>query len=520
MGLSLVALGWVCWKAPAFSAPSQFHRADSYAGWSWKAAKSLVPLFEWTEYLLPEQMSTPNVPGYVGQPLITPEIYFRANQNKFSRNTLRSFILVQLESVRFDVINESVNGKAVTPFLNSLAREGLFFTKAYANSAQTNYAALCAPLGLYPMRSRFPYIYKKEDTSPHYMLHDLLKPFGYRTLFFSSQYEQWAGMDTYWRSSSLDWYLDSTGYDISSDGGILNFLRNRKRFAGNTDDSVTIGKFLQFLKSESSDDRPFLAFLSLENGHFPYPLPNGYQRPFEPGVINFPASYLNFPREKIGVLKNAYWNVVSYMDSQLQRLYDGMVALGIAENTILVILADHGEELFDLGFPTHGTKLCDPVLHIPLVIYDKRQTARIVDTPVSQADIAPTILGMLGLDAFPGHQGLDVLNEPEESLVRRPIFFHTNGLGQQDGVLVWPWKLTVDSESGEGNLYNLEWGEVTAGEQRNHHPLKFETLKRCLRKFSEGQLAYYTYGDLHGKFFPPCPQCTDILGPDGYALDH
>jgi arylsulfatase A-like enzyme len=348
------------------------------------------------------------------------------------------------------------------------------------------------------------------------MLHDLLKPLGYRTLFFSSQYEEWAGMDAYWRSSSLDMYLDSTGYGITSDGGLLNYLRNRKRFAGNTDDSVTIGKFLEFLKSESSKDRPFLAFLSLENGHFPYPLPDSYQRPFEPGRINFPASYLNFPRERIGVLKNAYWNVVSYMDSQLRRLYDGMVAQGIAENTILVILADHGEELFDSGFPTHGTKLCDPVLHIPLIIHDKRLAAGIVDTPVSQVDIAPTVLGMLGLDPFPGHQGIDVLNEPGESLSRRPIFFHTNGLGQQDGVLVWPWKLLIDIESGEGNLYNLEWGEVTSGEQRHHHPFQFETLKRCLRNFSEGQLAYYTHEEHYSRFFPPRPQCADTPSADYY----
>ena len=126
---------------------------------------------------------------------------------------------------------------------------------------------------------------------------------------------------------------------------------------------------------------------------------------------------------------------------------------------------DHGEDLFDSGFPTHGRNLADSVLHIPLIIQDKKRPARIVDVPTSQVDVAPTLLGILGLDPFPGHQGLDVLNSPSDLLRDRPIFFHSNGFGQHDAVLLWPWKLSMDVETGEIHLYNLEWGELLGGEQ-------------------------------------------------------
>jgi hypothetical protein len=93
------------------------------------------------------------------------------------------------------------------------------------------------------------------------MLHKLLKEFGHRTLFLSSQYEEWGGMDTYWRTASMDQFLNSSDFARDEAGGWLDFFRMRRRFAGNVDDSITVGKFLGFLKTSRLKDEPFLAFL-------------------------------------------------------------------------------------------------------------------------------------------------------------------------------------------------------------------------------------------------------------------
>jgi uncharacterized protein len=114
------------------------------------------------------------------------------------------------------------------------------------------------------------------------------------------------------------------------------------------------------------------------------------------------------------------------MDSQMRRLYQGLNDCGIAEDAILVVLGDHGEDLFDSGFPTHGRNIADSVLHIPLIIQDKKRSAGTINVPTSQVDVAPTLLGMLGLNSFPGHQGLDVLDGSSDLLSNRPIFFHSN----------------------------------------------------------------------------------------------
>jgi len=497
------------WTENPLSDPS---RTDSKQdpidlGWSYQALKGLFPVLEWVELALPSELINRRTGARTGAAIIGMEGYFQANQASLKGGLLRPVLVAQLEAVRFDAIDKFINGIEVTPFLNRLAREGLFFRRAYATSSHTNYSALSVPLGLYPLRSRGKFVYHRNDPHPHFMLHDLLKPFGYRTMYFSSQYEPWLGMDQYWKTAALDEYVDSTSHPIPATKG-LPYLQRKKLVAANMDDSVTIDAFLKSLQSNSKQN-PFLAFLFLENGHFPYPLPESFTAPFQPAELDSSASFLNVPKALRSNFKNAYWNSIHYMDRQLERVYLKLTELGLSDETLFIVLADHGEDLFDSGFPTHGTELTDSVLRIPLIIADKRRGSGVIDTPVSQVDVAPMIIGMVGLNPFPGHQGIDVLKSGQDLPAGRPIFSHANGFHRQDGILVWPWKLLLDFESGEINLYNLEWGEAKAGEQRDHWPGIANELLKPLREFRGTQLAYYSHADLYERFFPPM---TEPLG--------
>jgi arylsulfatase A-like enzyme len=474
---------------------------------SFRALKGLFPVLEWVEFALPSDIINRRTQGKMGDPIVDTDAYFRANHANLKRGLLRPVLVAQLEAVRADAIYKFINGIEVTPFLNRLAREGLFFRHAYATSSHTNYSALSIPLGLYPLRSRKPFMYHRDDPHPHFMLHDLLKPFGYRTMYFSSQYEPWRGMDQYWKTAALDEYLDSTSHQTAATK-TLTYLQSKKLLATNTEDSVTIDAFLKSLQSGGKQD-PFLAFLFLENGHFPYPLPKSFAGPFQPAELDSSATFLDVPEAMRPNFKNAYWNSIHYMDRQLERVYVKLADLGLSEETIFIVLADHGEDLFDSGFPTHGTELTDPVVRIPLIVADRKLSRGTIDTPVSQVDVAPIILGMLGLNPFPGHQGVDILKGNHNLPVGRPIFFHANGFRRQDGILAWPWKLLLDVESGEINLYNLEWGEAQGGDQREHWPAIVAELIQRLQEFRDTQLAYYSHADLYERFFPPKP---DALG--------
>jgi arylsulfatase A-like enzyme len=81
------------------------------------------------------------------------------------------------------------------------------------------------------------------------------------------------------------------------------------------------------------------------------------------------------------------------------RLADVLQETGLAGTTLLVVTADHGEELWDRGGVEHGHTLHDEVVRVPLVIRCPGCTPRgaIVDAPVATAALAPTLLDLLGV---------------------------------------------------------------------------------------------------------------------------
>jgi arylsulfatase A-like enzyme len=109
----------------------------------------------------------------------------------------------------------------------------------------------------------------------------------------------------------------------------------------------------------------------------------------------------------------------------LQRLRDE----GILDDAILVILSDHGEDLWDhseIRSPGHGHSLYEELIRIPLVVRAPGivPAGARIGTPVSLLDIAPTLLALAGLPPAPEHQGRSLADtwrtgrEPEVTTVR------------------------------------------------------------------------------------------------------
>ncbi|MBY0273993.1 sulfatase [Candidatus Binatia bacterium] len=97
-------------------------------------------------------------------------------------------------------------------------------------------------------------------------------------------------------------------------------------------------------------------------------------------------------------LRDAYARAVRFADQQVGAVVDLLEETGMASRTLLVVTADHGEELWDHGGVEHGHTLYDEVVHVPLVIRGPgtpRTTA--VDAPVATAALAPTLLDLLGV---------------------------------------------------------------------------------------------------------------------------
>lgn len=118
-------------------------------------------------------------------------------------------------------------------------------------------------------------------------------------------------------------------------------------------------------------------------------------------------------------LSDLYDACVRTADETLGRLLDRLEALGVEEDTIVVVTADHGEELFDHGLLAHGHTLYGELVRVPLVIAGPGVPAGRVRTPVSNRHLAPSLAARLGVELAEVPDAVDLFGSrlPEELVV-------------------------------------------------------------------------------------------------------
>jgi len=134
--------------------------------------------------------------------------------------------------------------------------------------------------------------------------------------------------------------------------------------------------------------RPFFAWLHFYDPHAPYAPPAEYR-----------SRYPNDP----------YTGEIAFTDGQVGRVLDWLRSSGHEVDTDVVLLADHGEGLGDHHERMHAVLVYQSTMHVPLIASGPGLPAgAVVPARVGTIDVAPTILGLLGLDADPSMPGRDL----------------------------------------------------------------------------------------------------------------
>ena len=167
---------------------------------------------------------------------------------------------------------------------------------------------------------------------------------------------------------------------------------------------------------------PYFLFVHTYESHTPY-LRDDFAAPGDTGRVGG-----TFTGEDLRRVRTGEWNLTPEEQRSVVDLYDGDVAsadrlIGTfvaqvtqsrgLEDTIIVLLSDHGEDLWDhepTRSPDHGHSLYEEQLHVPLVFWSpgRVKPGTRVSAPVSLIDVAPTLLALAGLPCDPQHQGLDL----------------------------------------------------------------------------------------------------------------
>lgn len=179
------------------------------------------------------------------------------------------------------------------------------------------------------------------------------------------------------------------------------------------DVDVLVDELLLFVDAQPEGARWF-AYLHPMDPHAPYGAPGAARDVFVSGPVpardlggHLPQRLQNelepplTPDERQYVI-DLYDGELAYLDTQLGRLLAQLEARDLDANTVVVLTADHGEELFELGRLGHGYDLNEPMLHVPLVLVGPGIPQGVIDTPVSSASLAATLLRLAGAPPVPG----------------------------------------------------------------------------------------------------------------------
>lgn len=270
-------------------------------------------------------------------------------------------IILESESKEFTALG---NGRSFTPFLDSLMSRGLCCTQAFANG-QTSAEGIPAIIAGIPTLMDEAFTTSNYGANRITALPGLLHEKGYASAFYHGGTNGTMSFDIFAAAAGFEKYF------------------GRKEYANEHDYDGAWGirdePFLQYFAAGLSKmKQPFVASVFTLSAHPPYGLPERYRQ-------SLPAGPLRVQQ------------CIAYTDLALRRFFESALKMPWYDSTLFVITADHCSPQNGGGFYAQGLGR----YAIPLVFFCPSDTALrgIVDAPVQQLDILPSVLEYLGYGA-------------------------------------------------------------------------------------------------------------------------
>ncbi len=300
-----------------------------------------------------------------------------------------NIILIVIDTLRADHLGSYGYARDTSPFLDSLATEGVVFEQARSNSSFTRESVAALMTGQLPSRSgAIGWDAYPPSSTP--TIAERMKAAGYHTVFLSNtmmlKHERFTeGFD---EALHLPRRIHLSGQGERLSQTAIDHLRrskNKKNFF-----------YLHYLDPHGPYE-PNEVF----DRRFPRELPEHplhlykelrprltelVEEGLAPGTIHFED------------LRARYDAEISETDDAIKQLFAGLEKLGLSGDTLAVVTADHGEEFLDHGFVEHGWTLYEESIRVPLIFWAPGFLhAQRTDQAVSLVDVAPTLLSLLGV---------------------------------------------------------------------------------------------------------------------------
>ncbi len=379
-----------------------------------------------------------------------------------------SVLVISVDSLRADEVDAVVGGRPVAPAMAAFARESVRFTAAQAPAPWTSPSMMSVMTGLSPLAHGV----EEHDRALAAGVATLAERFraaGYRTaavipaMTLRGEYGFSRGFDTF----------DYFPFDH---------------------DTITApqltGKLLHQLDRVAEDD--FFLWLHHWDPHYNYIPEPPYDAAYDAGTRPRRTDvqclkWIENPLapEEASWLRGRFRGEVAFTDRHIKDVLDHLARLGRADDTVVVILGDHGEAFQEHGWLGHTVRVDQEMVHVPLMIrWPKKLAAARIDAPVSLAQIGRTLLRLAGLpdERFGAERPLPLSPDEVAAAPPEPPLSQTMRMGCATALVDGTAKYVIDHRTCAESLFDLR---ADPAEMRNLAPLDPDRLagpRRLLRE--------------------------------------
>jgi lipoteichoic acid synthase len=373
------------------------------------------------------QSLTPKITSVLGHDKALKKVtdYYKENKYTPSNNEYtnifkgKNIIVIHAESMQKFAMDLTFNNKEVTPNLNKLANEGIFFSNFYSQVGVGTSSDAEFTFNTSLMPSTKGTVFVNYFDRDYISIPKLLKEQGYYTYSMHANTGEFWNRNTMHKSLGYDKFYSKDSYIIDETIGLG--LSDKSFFRQSVD-------IMKQIKEE--ENKPFYSLLIMLSNHTPFSdlvLMEDYKTTIDVTIDNQTVTrdYLN------NTTMGNYLRSVHYADSAIGEFIDNLDKEGLLENTVLVIYGDHDARLdfedFNLLYnydPTTDTIKTEndegyiPYTKynyeldrkVPFIIWTKDQNYNLnVNTPMGMIDVLPTLGNMIGIHS--DYQlGKDIMN--------------------------------------------------------------------------------------------------------------
>jgi arylsulfatase A-like enzyme len=348
-----------------------------------------------------------------------------------------NILLISLDTVRADHTSLLRDDRDTTPTLRQLAAQGTHFSSAFSQANESAYSHGAMLTGRYASELARPEYETYALPGTADLASEVLRAYGYRTAMFSAggHVDGAFGFDQGWDSFSAEpgfgsLYVTAPKAEawITAEAGpapwfvFLHAYDAHRPYVrrGPWDHawSEGVGSPLAELLASS----PCVSEMVLQDRLYPEIVPTWFQHTGGAQVLSLDsyarlraaapeASSLRVPDADAVHVKDHYDGGLLYLDTLLGASLARLQAAGKLENTVVIVVSDHGEDLLDHGFMNHRTGLTDSTTRVPLVAWGpgfSTGAPQEVTGLVEARDIAATLFGIAGATPPVGSGGRDL----------------------------------------------------------------------------------------------------------------